>query len=262
MRSTSRRSSTASLAGLGKPAETHRARRADPSWMPEIREDQSLRVRPREGASSILEEAGYKDTDGDGVREMPGGGQPLNFRYMVRSDGETGAEIAEFITGWLDEIGIATTVKVVDDSQLTNIIGKGEYDMFAWGWTPYVDPDTMLVYLTCDQVSADPEDPTNYYNDANLCDKEYDASTSSRRSSSTPRSAWRSSTRCSPASAADGRLQRPLRGARPAGLRKDRFTGWTAAARGDRAGASTPTPRRPTRAQAASPRRWAERRRR
>ena len=40
--------------------------------------------------SQMLEDAGYKDTDGDGVREMPGGGEPLNFRYYVRSDGEAG----------------------------------------------------------------------------------------------------------------------------------------------------------------------------
>ena len=46
--------------------------------------------------------------------------------------------------------------------------------MFAWGWTPFVDPDPMLSYFTCDQVASDPEDPTNYYNDANWCDKEYD----------------------------------------------------------------------------------------
>jgi peptide/nickel transport system substrate-binding protein len=78
------------------------------------------------------------------------------------------------VTGWLEEIGIGTTVKVVDDAQLTNIIGKGDYDMFAWGWTPFVDPDTMLDYMTCKQVAFDPEDPTNYYNDANYCDKEYD----------------------------------------------------------------------------------------
>jgi peptide/nickel transport system substrate-binding protein len=32
----------------------------------------------------------------------------------------------------------------------------------------------MLDYMTCKQVSADPEDPTNYYNDANYCDEEYD----------------------------------------------------------------------------------------
>ena len=46
--------------------------------------------------------------------------------------------------------------------------------MFSWGWTPFVDPDPMLSYFTCDQVSSDPEDPTNYYNDANYCDPEYD----------------------------------------------------------------------------------------
>ena len=78
------------------------------------------------------------------------------------------------MTGWLREIGIATTKKVADDSQLTTIIGKGDYDMFSWGWTPFVDPDPMLSYFTCDQVASDPKDPTNYYNDANYCDPEYD----------------------------------------------------------------------------------------
>ena len=40
-------------------------------------------------AKQILEDAGYKDTDGDGIREMPGGGQPLKFRYAVRSESVT-----------------------------------------------------------------------------------------------------------------------------------------------------------------------------
>ena len=78
------------------------------------------------------------------------------------------------MTGWLDEIGISTTRKVADDSQLTTIIGEGNYDMFSWGWTPFVDPDTMLDYMTCDQVASDPEDPTNYYNDATTATREYD----------------------------------------------------------------------------------------
>jgi peptide/nickel transport system substrate-binding protein len=160
------------LAGVGKPAHTI-VPSPDSAWLPELSEDEIYEF-DLEKAKQILEDAGYVDGDDDGVREMPDGGRPLNLRYFARSDGETGPEIAEFITGWLDEIGIATTVKVVDDSQLTNIIGKGDYDMFAWGWTPFVDPDTMLDYMTCKQVSADPEDPTNYYNDANWCDEEYD----------------------------------------------------------------------------------------
>ena len=44
--------------------------------------------------------------------------------------------------------------------------------MFVWGWTPFVDPDPMLSYFTCDQVTTDPDDPGS--NDANWCDEHYD----------------------------------------------------------------------------------------
>ena len=159
------------------------------------------------------------------MREMPGGGQPLKMRYAVRSESTVSAPIAEFITGWLKEIGIATTQKTYDDGQLTELIGKGDYDFFVWGWTPYVDPDPMLSYFTCDQVASDPEDPTNYYNDANWCDQEYDKLYSSRRSSSIRPSAGTG------APDADALLrERDLHAAlppgRPAGLRKDKFEGW------------------------------------
>jgi peptide/nickel transport system substrate-binding protein len=160
------------LAGHGKPSETLSVS-PNPAWTPAVPPEQQLTF-DLDRARSILEDAGYKDTDGDGVREMPGGGRPLKFVYAARSEGDTGPATAEFITGWLKDIGIATTVKVYDDSRLTEVIGKGDYDMFAWGWTPFVDPDTMLSYFKCDQVASDPEDPTNYYNDANWCDKEYD----------------------------------------------------------------------------------------
>jgi peptide/nickel transport system substrate-binding protein len=160
------------LDGIGKPLETI-SPSANPEWVPDLSADQVYDF-DLDKAKQILEDAGYKDTNGDGVREMPNGGQPLKFTYYARSDGETGPKVAEFVRGWLDEIGIATTEKIASDSELTPIIGKGDYDMFAWGWTPYVDPDTMLDYMTCKQVAADPEDPTNYYNDANYCDPEYD----------------------------------------------------------------------------------------
>jgi peptide/nickel transport system substrate-binding protein len=160
------------LNGLGKPAETLSVS-PDPAWTPEIPQEDRFEF-DLDKARQMLEDAGYKDTDGDGVREMPNGGRPLNFRYAVRTDSETGPPTAEFVTGWLKEIGIATTRKTYDDGALTVAIGKGDYDIFAWGWTPFVDPDPMLSYFTCDMIASDPEDPTNYYNDANYCDPEYD----------------------------------------------------------------------------------------
>ena len=158
------------LGGLGTPSETL-STSPNPQWAPEL-EPADVPDFDLEKAKQILEDAGYKDTDGDGVREMPGGGQPLNFSYMVRSDSINARPIAEFFTGWLDEIGIATTEKVTDDSQLTTIIAKGDYDIFAWGWTPFVDPDPMLSYFTCGQVTKEASSPL--YNDANYCDPEYD----------------------------------------------------------------------------------------
>jgi peptide/nickel transport system substrate-binding protein len=161
------------LSGLGTPADTLSVS-PDTSWSPKIPDGQRFDFDIAK-ANQILDQAGYKDTNGDGIREMPGGGRALKFRYGVRSEGDAGEPTAELISGWLRQIGIATTQKVYNDSQLTEVIGKGDYDLFVWGWTPFVDPDPMLSYFTCDQVSQDPKDPTNYYNDANWCDHTYDA---------------------------------------------------------------------------------------
>jgi len=127
-----------------------------------------------EKANQILDDAGYEDTDGNGVREMPGGGEPLEFTYYVRSESEVAPPVAEFVSGWLKEIGIQVELKPISADELITVIGKGDYDMFHWSWTPYVDPDAQLSYFQCNQIASDPEDPTNYYNDANYCDPEYD----------------------------------------------------------------------------------------
>jgi peptide/nickel transport system substrate-binding protein len=160
------------LEGYGRPQETLSVS-PHPKWTPEVPSEQAFDF-DLDRARQILDDAGYRDTDGDGVREMPGRGRPLNFRYMVRSDSVDAQPIAEFFTGWLEDIGIATTRRVASDSELTTIVGKGDYDIMAWGWTPFVDPDTMLSYFTCDQVASDPDNPTDYYNDANYCDPGYD----------------------------------------------------------------------------------------
>jgi peptide/nickel transport system substrate-binding protein len=144
----------------------------DPAWIPEIppaeRFDFDLAK-----ANKILDDAGYKDTNGDGVREMPGGGEPLEFTYYVRSDSEFAPPVAQFVSGWLKKIGIKIDQKFVSSDQLGPVIGKGDYDMFHWAWTPYVDPDQQLSYFQCNQI-AKASDPTLYNNDANWCDPVYD----------------------------------------------------------------------------------------
>ena len=158
------------LNGLGTPSVSI-SPGASAEWDLDLPADEQFEF-DLDKANQLLDDAGYADTDGDGVREMPDGTNPLRFRFKSRSESETAAPTTEFITGWLDEIGIATEVEVVSDTQLTPIIAKGEYEMFVWGWVPFVDPDPMLSYFRCDEISPDPEAPG--YNDANWCNEEYD----------------------------------------------------------------------------------------
>jgi peptide/nickel transport system substrate-binding protein len=159
-------------AGIGEPALMI-SPSPDVEWQLDVPVEEQFTF-DLDRAQQILEDAGYKDTNGNGTREMPGGGDEINLVFAVRSDSQIAPPIAEFVKGWLEDIGIGVTLKPMNESQLTVEIGKGNYDLFHWSWTPFVDPDPMLSYFTCDQLSVDPDNPTNYYNDANWCDEEYD----------------------------------------------------------------------------------------
>ena len=159
------------LNGLGESADAM-SPSPDREWIPEIEEPFAFDL---DEANRILDEAGYEDTDGNGVREMPGGGEELTFRWAVRTEAENAQATYELVSGSLAEIGIDTEIETYNDTQLGPVIGRGEWDLFVWGWTPFVDPDPLLSYFLCDQVSTDPEDPLDYYNDANWCNEDYDA---------------------------------------------------------------------------------------
>lgn len=159
------------LFGLGEVATTI-SPGADPKWRPQLTEEEVFEYDVAR-ANQILDDAGYLDTNGDGGREMPGGGDNIVLRHMVNSDSDTAAAVAEFLTGWLAAIGIGVETSSFDEGQLIEVIGRGDYDSFFWGWTPFVDPDPMLSYFTSDLLPY-AEDASDYYNDANWADPEYD----------------------------------------------------------------------------------------
>jgi len=145
-----------------------------------------------QGANELLDQAGYKDTDGDGVREMPPGsldpGRPLEFRYFVRSNEQTSVDAAQFIKPWLEQIGIKANVEVVTSGRLGDIINAGEYDLFSWGWIPDPDPDSALSWFTCDQRPPDGHSYGN--NDAYYCNPEYDKLYEQQRTTTDPQARW------------------------------------------------------------------------
>ncbi|HEY4606389.1 MAG TPA: ABC transporter substrate-binding protein, partial [Acidimicrobiia bacterium] len=139
---------------------------ADPKWLPDIPEEGRFSYDP-DRARQILDDAGYLDTDGDGIREMPDGTNPIILRHAVNTDGDIAAPIGDLFKGWMEEIGIGVELASYDQDALFGVIIEGSYDTFFWGWTPFVDPDPMLSYFT--------EAELENYNDANWTDPGYEA---------------------------------------------------------------------------------------
>jgi peptide/nickel transport system substrate-binding protein len=117
-----------------------------------------------EKAKQILEDAGYKDTDGDGVREMPGDPkQPLKFRFNIPSDILTGAREAELVSDMWKQIGVQTDIQVLEPDTVTSLCCPAfDYDVILWGWTSGADPDLLNVPTTVEIPTGTSE--TGYSN--------------------------------------------------------------------------------------------------
>jgi peptide/nickel transport system substrate-binding protein len=129
-----------------------------------------------DGANQLLDDAGYEDTDGDGIREMPQGslepGRPLDFRYYVQTNDQNTVKTAPFVRSWLEDIGIRAQVTAMSSWRLGDEINAGTYDLFHWGWIPDPDPDSALSWFQCDQ--RPPNAQTYGNNDSYFCNPEYD----------------------------------------------------------------------------------------
>jgi peptide/nickel transport system substrate-binding protein len=98
----------------------------------------------------LLKQAGWEDTDGDGVVDKDG--KDLELRLFVRSEDKDSITEGQFIESWFEEAGIGLETKAISDTSLTDAIYAADYDMFIWGWGSDADPDFILSVLTCDQI--------------------------------------------------------------------------------------------------------------
>ena len=119
-------------------------------------------------ANQILDDAGYTDTDSDGVREMPDGSQPLNFRMHWPSDSIDAPRLAELLSEMWAEVGVTVELQAVDPDALTaECCPAFDYDIILWGWGSDPDPNLLLSVHTTDEIP-------NGYNETGYSNPEYD----------------------------------------------------------------------------------------
>jgi peptide/nickel transport system substrate-binding protein len=129
---------------------------SDPDWHWEPPADVKYTFDP-EKAKQLLDEAGYPDGDGDGVREYKG--KPIELRLVARSESSEEQQMAKLFAGWFKDVGVPIKLSVMDSSTLSDTILNYEgdvltpdYDMFLWGWYLDYDPGSMLSYFTESQI--------------------------------------------------------------------------------------------------------------
>ncbi len=126
-----------------------------------------------ERAAEELDAAGYRDSDGDGIREDRDG-KPISLRLWAITDKGAYASAGKLITGWLEEIGLEIDYSKQDggnaSDHMYNFDGdtfKPDFDMFIWGWNGNIDPNFLLSLFTKSQIGA--------WSDCNWGSDEYDA---------------------------------------------------------------------------------------
>ncbi len=125
-------------------------RPASAFWHLDIPADEEIPYDP-EGAAAMLEGDGFTDTDGDGIREDPSTGEPLQMLIPASQDTTGAVEAGQLIVGFLRAIGIQVDLKPVTDAKMNDYWGAGNFDAYIWYWSGDPDPDYQLSVFTTDQ---------------------------------------------------------------------------------------------------------------
>jgi len=159
--------------GFAAPADTiinanYYPANADYHWTPPADQAYTFDL---EKAKAALDAAGYKDNDGDGIREYKG--KPIRLRLYARSESPESQNAGKLIAGWFRDIGLDIQYQVIDDGALADkqyntVDGQyaPDFDMFLWGWGGDVDPNFILSVFTTGSIQN--------WSDCAWSNKEYD----------------------------------------------------------------------------------------
>jgi len=98
-----------------------------------------------EKAKALLNEAGWKDSDGDGILDKDG--TTFSFTIVTNQGNDQRIKTGEIIQRRLSEIGIDVKLRVIEwASFLKEFINPGNFDATILGWTIPPDPDGYNVW--------------------------------------------------------------------------------------------------------------------
>lgn len=100
--------------------------------------------RDLDAAEDLLDEAGWEDSDGDGIRDKEINGRLVPFRFTVlSSDQPNSIKVCTQMKTDYEQIGIAVDVKPTEFTVLQDKSLKHQFDAMIAGWGTGTDPSTL-----------------------------------------------------------------------------------------------------------------------
>jgi peptide/nickel transport system substrate-binding protein len=131
----------------------------DYSWQPPdgVRRDFDIAK-----ANQLLDAAGYRDTNGDGIREYKG--KDITLRFWSNNASPASQRASKLIAGWFRQVGVGTTLATYDDgvyfARIWNYDGNKfapDFDIYLWSWDGYFDAGQTLDCFTTAQIEYNNE---------------------------------------------------------------------------------------------------------
>jgi peptide/nickel transport system substrate-binding protein len=124
-----------------------------------------------EAAATMLEEAGWTDEDGDGIREAHGAlyaedGTPLQFTLFTNEGNTRREAVGTLIQDQLAQVGAQVDFQTIDFNTLLDIMDSQTFDTIILGWRNGFpdDPDATQLFTPASDVIGSGSNFTSFNN--------------------------------------------------------------------------------------------------
>lgn len=103
-------------------------------------------------AARLLDEAGWTDHDGDGIRDKDG--VKFAFEFLIPGGSETGEKIATILKEELDKMGISMDIRKTEWAVFTSRLNDRKFDAVTLAWSMGVESDPYQIWSSTQAESG------------------------------------------------------------------------------------------------------------
>lgn len=97
-------------------------------------------------ARALLEEAGWSDGNGDGIREKDGA--PLAFTLLTQAGFVTRENVSQVVQRMFRDVGVDMKIQLVDGTSISSLWFEGKFDAMLHWWHMPADPELTLFFAS------------------------------------------------------------------------------------------------------------------